>query len=304
MTPVKAIVHDLRPVRRPARILYWGAAFWLSSAVLHVFALAADDWSWAGAISFRKPITFSLSIGLLLATSGWVLDRLPDRPRLAGALSWTLLVSSTIEVGLITAQTWRGRASHFNTLEAGDAAIFAAMGATIGVVSICLVTLLIWSMVSRPSDPLVAIAVIAGLALVTTGLGIGQWIIQLGNEYVASRGMVPETVINGNAGVAKFPHAVAFHGIQLFIVAAVMLRRGVQSERVKKALMWVVVASYAGVLSFASIQTMLGRAPLDPGVWSFGLALSVIGLGLAMILIVRGVDRHADRDHDVAASVA
>ena len=304
MTPVRAIANDLRPVRRPARILYWGAAFWLSAAVLHVFALAADDWNWGGAVSFRKPITFSLSIGLLLATSGWVLDRLPERPRLAGALSWTLLVSSTIEVGLIAAQTWRGRASHFNTLEVGDAAIFAAMGATIGVVSICLVTLLIWSLISRPSDPLVAVAVVAGLVLVTTGLGIGQWIIQLGNEYVASRGMVPETVLNGDAGVAKFPHAVAFHGIQLFIVAAVMLRHGVRTEKINRALMWLVVVSYSGVLLFASIQTMVGRAPLDPGVWSFGLALSVIGLGLAMLLIVRGIALNADSDHDEAVPVA
>jgi hypothetical protein len=47
--------------------------------------------------------------------------------------------------------------------------------------------------------------VIGGLLLVMTGLGIGQWMIQLGNEYVATRTAVPETVVYGQRGVAKFP---------------------------------------------------------------------------------------------------
>jgi integrase len=44
-------------------------------------------------------------------TVGWILDRLLDRPRLAGTIASTLGVSSTIEVGLITVQAWRSGAS-------------------------------------------------------------------------------------------------------------------------------------------------------------------------------------------------
>jgi hypothetical protein len=259
---------------------------------------------WSGAVSFRKPITFSLSIGLLLATFGWVLDRLPDRPRLAGTLAWTMLISATAEVGLITVQAWRGRASHFNTLQTGDALIFAAMGVMIGVVSLCLVVLLVWAIAKRPSDGLVAIAVIAGLALVTTGLGIGQWIIELGNEFVASNGLVPDTVTYGDAGVAKFPHAIAFHGIQAFILAAVMLRLGARPERSKKTLMWLIVTSYAGILVFASIQTIVGRAPLDPGAWSAGLAISLVGFGWGMLTAWRGLSHSSDDDRELMVPVA
>ena len=85
---IATLVHDLRPTRRPARVLYAGAAFWLASGLVHLAVLAADGWAWSGAVSFGKPLVFSVSIGLLLATAGWVLDRLPDRPRLAGILSW------------------------------------------------------------------------------------------------------------------------------------------------------------------------------------------------------------------------
>ena len=67
-----------------------------------------------------------------------------NRPRLAGALAWTFLVSSSVEVGLIAVQAWRGRASHFNVMEAGDAAVFALMGAAVGFMSLCLLGLLVW----------------------------------------------------------------------------------------------------------------------------------------------------------------
>lgn len=145
MDQIASVARDLRAVGQPARTLYRGAAFWLLSAAVHLLVLAGDGWAWSGAVSFRKPFVFSLSIGLLLGTSGWVLDRLPQRRRLPNILAWTLLVSSTVEVGLITMQAWRGRASHFNTLEAGDAAVFATMGAMVGIMSLCLVTLLVWT---------------------------------------------------------------------------------------------------------------------------------------------------------------
>jgi hypothetical protein len=106
-------------------------------------------------------------------TVGWILDRLPDRPRLAGTIAWTLGVSSTIEVSLITVQAWRGEASHFNVFEETNATIFALMGAMVGIMSLCLFAVLIWAIVRRPVDPLVSWAVIAGMVLVVAGLGIG-----------------------------------------------------------------------------------------------------------------------------------
>lgn len=292
--PLADIVDDLRPIRRPAKILYFGAGFWLLSAAIHLGALALDGWQWSGSISFRKPLVFSLSIGLLLATVGWVLDRLPDRPRLAGTLAWILLVSSTIEVALIAMQTWRGRASHFNVAEAGDAMIFILMGVVIGVVSLCLVGVLVWSVIQRPSDPLVRLAVIGGLALVATGLGIGQWIVELGNDFVASNQVVPDTVTYGENGVVKFPHAIAFHGIQVFILSAVMLNRGRLGERVRRRLMHLVFWSYTAMLAFASAQTIAGQAPAELSLWSLGLAVSVAGVVYGLVRIVRGLVSASD----------
>jgi hypothetical protein len=298
--PITEIVNDLRPTHRYARILYRGAAFWMVSAAVHLGALALDGWQWSGAVSFRKPLVFSLSVGLLMATMGWVLDRLPRRPRLSGALAWTFLVSSSIEVGLISLQTWRGRASHFNVVEAGDAAIFAMMGASVGVMSLCLIGLLIWSAIERPANRQVRLAVIGGLALVATGLGIGQWIIELGNAYVAANQTVPDTVIYGEEGVAKFPHAIAFHGIQVFILGAVLLSHGHFDEATRQWLMRLVFWSYTVMLVFAAGQTIAGRAPTGVSWWSFGLVISVGGVVYGLARIITG----ARTDREVSVPVA
>jgi hypothetical protein len=235
---------------------------------------------------------------------GWILDQLPDRPRLAGALAWTFLVSSSIEVGLIAMQTWRGRASHFNVFETGDAVVFAVMGATVGVMSLCLIGTLIWSSIERPHDPLVRFAVIGGFALVTTGLGIGQWIIELGNRYVTANQAVPETVTYGAEGVAKFPHAVAFHGIQVFIVSAVMMRRGGLDESAQRRLMHIIFWSYTAILVFASAQTVTGRAPSELTPWSLGMLAAVAGVGVGLSRVLSGLRVSASENQEMATPVA
>jgi hypothetical protein len=168
------------------------------------------------------------------------------------------------------------------------------MGTAVGFMSLCLLGLLVWSLIERPADPSVKMAVIAGLLLVTTGLGIGQWIITLGVEYVETRGSVPDTVTYGGAGVAKFPHAIAFHGIQLFILAAVTAGGGSMPAASRRGLMRLVVISYTAILVFASLQTIAGRTPTDPSVWSLGLAASVVLLATALTRAARGfIDREA-----------
>jgi len=302
-TLVRNLVADLRPVRRPARVLYAGAAAWLVSGLVHLVVLAANGWAWSGAVSFRKPLTFSVATALLQTTIGWVLDRLPDRPRLAGTIAWTLLVSSTIEVGLITMQAWRGRASHFNTLAPGDAAVFIAMAVMVAVMSLCLVAVLVWSLARPPQDRLVRLAVLGGLVLIVAGLGLGQWIVELGNDFVETHRAVPDTVMYGQRGVAKFPHAVALHGIQLFILAAVLARRSRLTETSRRRAVRLVVWSYAAVLVFASAQTVTGNGLVDPTVWSAGLAASLAGIAAGFLRIGRGLGATAAAPEEQSPSM-
>lgn len=282
------IRRELYPRRGPALFLSAFALFWIASAVFHLGVFVVDDTAWAGAVSWRKPIVFSASIGLLLWTYGWVLDRLPDRSRLAWGLAVPMAVSSTLENALIILQTWRGRASHFNFANDSDALIFNLMGTLVGVMSILLVALLVWTLRRRPESVLDKTAAIAGLALIMTGLGIGQWLVTLGTAYFEQFGTVPQQVTYGDAGVVKFPHAIAFHGIQVFIIAAMLLGRSAATAQTARRLMNMIVASYVGVMVFTTLQTVGGRAPFDLDVIAGGLlAVSIIGLVGAMAASLR-----------------
>jgi hypothetical protein len=248
------------------------------SATVHLFVLVATGGDWSGAVSFRKPITFGVSVGLLLWTCGWVMDRLPSRKRGESVLAAVLIGSGLLEVALITAQAWRRVPSHFNFTTSTDSIIFSAMGASIGVFSLALLALTIWAVVKRPSDRSTRLAVLAGMALVITGLGLGQWVIGLGVQMAEQLGHAPETVLAGEAGVAKFPHAMALHGIQLFIGASVVARLGRLDGRRRLNAVRMTVGGYLAIVAWSIVHTNAGRAPFDlSGVES---ALIIIGMAL------------------------
>lgn len=272
------------------------------SALAHVVVLLVDGGGWTGAVGFRKPITFGISVGLLLWTCGWILDRLPSRPRLEGTLAWTLIVSGLVEVGLITVQAWRGVPSHFNSATPGDGTIFSLMGISIGVFSVALVGLLLWSLIQRPADRPTSLAIFAGMTLVTLSLGIGAWIIELGIELTERLGNVPDTVLAGEAGVAKFPHAMALHGIQLFIAASVLGRRIGLTDRIRLRLTRLTVAGYATLVAWAVVHTNAGRAPTDlSGVESLLLLAGTALLLASATLFVTSWMRTSARGQERAA---
>lgn len=278
------LVDELLPKRGPSRLLGWFALAWFTSAVVHLTIFIADDTAWTGSVSWRKPILFSLSFALLIWAFGWVLDRLPHRPRLAWSLAAMFAISSTIENALIITQQWRGRASHFNYDTPGDAIIFGVMGATVAVISVLLVVLFVWAIRRRPEHSAERLAVLAGMALIMSGLGIGQWLVSLGNAFYDTFNAAPETVTSGKAGAPKFPHAVAFHGIQVFMVAAIMIKHAVGDIAVAIRRLWLVVIGYTGVLATAMLQAILGVGPTDLGSGiGFLFAIS------ALLMLVGGV---------------
>ena len=195
------------------------------SAAFHVRVLLATGGDWTERVLSAKPITFGISVGLLLWTCGWVIDRLP-RAR-GSKVSWRR--SSSDRDRRSRAHNYPGLAgvpSHFNFTTATDSIIFSAMGAAIGVFSCRPAGLRSGPSSSDLPDRVTRLAVLGGLALVITGLGLGQWVIGLGVQMAEQLGHAPDTVPAGAAGVAKFPHAMALHGIQLFIAASVLARSG------------------------------------------------------------------------------
>lgn len=279
-------IDGLRLDRSYSRWLGWTALLLTASGIAHTGVVIARGWDWSGAVSFRKPVTFAISFALLLWACGWVMDRLPSRPPIGWGLTVLLAAGSLGETGLITMQSWRGVASHFNVAAGFDAAVFAGMGATIVVVSIALGLLAVWALIERPPDSAVRLAILAGMAMILAGLGIGMWVIQLGFQMLETLGAVPDTVLAGEAGVAKFPHALALHGLQLFIVTAVVAARAGFGAKQRHRIVGMVVAGYASLLAWSVVHTNAGRAPLDLAGVEMGLAAGGGGLLAAGTIIL------------------
>ncbi len=290
-------------LHKPAsRTLRTAGIVLLASAAVHVVLLVVSGQGWAGPVSLRKPITFGLSMGLLLWTVGWVIDQLRPRPRLDKALGLTLAVSGLIEVALITMQAWRGVPSHFNYTTTTDVIVFVFMGISVVVLSVGLLITTVWTFVEPPTDPTVRLAVRAGMLVMLTGLGIGQWMIELGNDFFEEYGRVPERMVAGEAGTPTFPHAMAFHGIQLFIGAALISGLGGLAPRSAQRVVRLVVAGYAVLLLWSIVQAAAGVAPLDLG--SPVTVLVVVGAALlaaAGVLLLTGWQRsHGRPDANLA----
>jgi cytochrome c oxidase assembly factor CtaG len=234
----------------------------------------------SGAVSFRKPITFALSFGLLLWATGWVMDRLKPRRFASGAIAMVLAASAVAEVGLVALQAWRGVPSHFNFATPFDAGVFSVMGVTILASSLALVALAVWAVIDRPREKAMSLGIVAGLTMVLAGLGLGVWVIGLGVALVEATGLVPDTVTVGGAGVAKFPHALALHGLQLFIVTWAAAAAARLTPKAGHQLMRLVVGGYGLILVWSTLHTNSGLSPLDLR----GAAVVILAAGLALLV--------------------
>lgn len=282
------IISQLGLQRSYSRFLGRIGLLFAGSAVLHLIVVIARGLDWSGPVSFRKPVTFAVSLGLMVWAMGWIMDRLPYRPRIGWMLALPIGIGSVVEAALITMQSWRGQASHFNLATPFDSGVFAGMGTSILIVSVGLFALTMWSLFETPRG--LKAPIITGMALLLLGLGIGVALIQMGVAYWEANQAVPGELLVGEAGIAKFPHATSLHGIQVFIVAYSVAGR--LGERLRNRVVALVVSGYSSLVAWSVVHTNFGRAPSDPtGLESLllfiGLA-ALIGAGLTMLV----GDRH------------
>lgn len=261
------------------RLILFGL-FTFATGIFHLAVwLAAGAPALEGPVTWRKPITFGLSIAVAAWSLAWVIRFLPSTPgltRTSRAVVWLTLA----ELGLIDMQQWRGVASHFNSATTFDLLVFNAMGLIIVLVAI-IIGLWTWQLLTRgvaDGRPERLLAARAGMLLMSAGNVLGVFLAVWGSSVQAQTGHVPATF--GAAGNVKLTHAVALHGMQMLPVLAVVLGAAIADGRLATRLMRVGVAGYTALLGFVLLQAFTGRAPLDVTPIS-GILLAVAIAGLA-----------------------
>ncbi|MFN7842040.1 MAG: hypothetical protein ACK5YR_08030 [Pirellula sp.] len=253
-------------------------AILLASGVFHLLLAGMGGIPWNDPISFRKPALFGISTGLTLWSCDWCFRQLREAAW-SEVMRWILGVSLLLEVGLITLQTWRGEASHFNRSGILNASIESGMLLFI-VVAMAIILILAMRSSFGYFLPSVScsmrIAIWWGLQyLVVSGL-IGFAISFVGHTQQLA-GKPPE--LWGEGGVLKFPHGAALHAIQTLAVVAWVADRLWKKKSV--ALVRSIAYLHAVVLVLAIHHTVQGRGRFDFALDSW--IVSAIGLGCCLI---------------------
>lgn len=250
----RAAWREVRP-HTPAQRLVAGVGLLLAGVGLaHLGVQAVDGGPWEGPVSWRKPVVFGLSLGLLLLTVGAVLRWLPGR-RAQWWVGGPLAVASVAEYVAITSQRWRGVPSHFNDETPYDSAVFGVMAVSVAVIVLAVALLAV--LVALPlrggfsGDAALRLGLLVGLGAVLLSGWVGGRMIAEGTQVVAATGAVPDSVVFGAQGSAKLFHAVGQHGVQVLLVVALLLR--VTGTPVRRALALTATASVGYVLVLAGV---------------------------------------------------
>ena len=262
------------------RSLRWLGIAMVVCGLIEVLCTATGLRPLLGPGGLRKSIVFFISTGLTVWSLGclravrlrWTWDAWLDR-MLGAALS--------VEVILISLQSWLGRPSHFNHATQADALIERTMLACIVAASLVIVCDTIRCFRPMALERPMALAFRAGMLFLCASCGLGFIISAVGWSHLAA-GAAPETF--GKAGVLKFPHGAAIHALQILPLVAWLA--SLCRRRYATGLVWAAIVGQSLWFLYAVRQTVLGRARFEMdagGAWLLGaLALSVIGaLGLA-----------------------
>ena len=281
---VQRLVSDIRRVARftPTtwyqRFGYVCASLLLLSGLFHLVVFLVDGGGWDGPLSWRKPVVFGLSFGITLATITWLMPFL----RTGKVTGWIVVglfaLASLGEVFLVSMQTWRGVASHFNESTSFDGAVFSFMGMLVSLLALLTVYVTIRSFFRMDAPAPLALAIRLGLVLMLVSQAVGaQMIAEDGNTF-------------GTAGALKVPHAVTLHAVQVLPALAILLLVSTTTERHRLRIVTLGAVGYAVLIASTMLQTYDGRAPLDLSPLTSTIALIGIALLLtAGVITLRGL---------------
>lgn len=236
----------------PLKVSAW---LLIALGLAHIPIFLVSGESWEGPLSWRKPILFGISTGLTVWSIAWVLPRLRRKPG-DEWIAWMFSIAMVVEVGLITLQTWRGTASHFNHATALDARVDQVMLLMISLATVVIMYLAARSLVYLDAEDDLRLSINSGFAFLVLSCLIGFVISIYGNQQ-AKIGENPS--VYGQAGVTKFPHGVAIHAIQIFPLACWGLARLKIGMPKRKAILWLMIAGMSAMLFFAVVQTLRGK---------------------------------------------
>lgn len=291
------MISPLRTAFRGSRSLTLVAGLMIALLLVCVTGLVADDRTLAGQSVWLKPTKFAISMAVYTVTLAWLMAHIKRGRRIAGWTGNFIAVTSVLEVGAITFQAARGRASHFNEATPLDAALWRSMGILIMVVWLgtVLLTVMLWR--DGMPDRARTWTVRLGMILLLVGLAQGFTMVVPTQEQMAldEAGIVtamgahavgvpdggpgmPLTGWSTTGGDLRVGHFVGIHALQAILLFAMFLAWRVSDAARRTRLVFVFSFFYTGLLVLATWQALRGQPLTAPDALTLGAFGALAGV--------------------------
>ncbi|WP_211253387.1 hypothetical protein [Glycomyces tenuis] len=305
----------------PAVPLRWHrplTATGIGLAALAVFALAAmlvDDRTLMGESVWVKVFKFSFAFSAYNLTLAWLIGHMTRARRFGWWSGTAFAVISVFEVGVVAMAASLGTYSHFNTSEELSNTIvqgaFQYGVPTMFMINIVMAIVVLWQ---RIGDRAVTAVIRWGLLLSTLGMAAAFFILGVAEQErrVAEDAYGDPVELSAGHGVGdpdgngmfltgwsvtggdlRVPHFLGLHGIQVLIVAALVLgalaarSAWLRDERVRARIVHSLGLGYLGVCVTTVWQAARGQSLIDPDaatLAAFAASAAVALIGIAVTI--------------------
>lgn len=303
-----------RPLHRPLLVT---TAAMAALAVFSLCAMAFDDRMLLGESVWLKPLKFAVAFTLYCGTLAWLVAFPHRGQRLTWWMGSLFAATAVVDVGFIVVQAARGTFSHFNNQHDAVNTIGQFVFMT-GVPGLFLANLVIAVILSwqRVTDRPTSLAIRAGLGIAVFGMALAYSMggsgkqqttdayghpVTLGAGHTFMHGQpevrdgvegMPVTHWSTAGGDMRIAHFAGLHGIQLLIVAAIVLTRlaphvgWLRAEATRTRLIGVLALGYTGLVALLLWQALRGQpvtAPDGETLTALGLVVAVTAAGIGLV---------------------
>lgn len=219
-----------------------------------------------------KPLKFELSLAMHLATIALLVQYIPYKKRSARWLTLTLAVIAVAcfaEIVMISLQSMRGVASHFNLSTRFDARIYQMMGVGALLLTLPVIAVGIRFATLSTTDRLtpglkLGAALGLGLGALLTFLLAGYLSLQSTGHWVAApttdAGGMPLTGWSRSGGDLRVPHFIATHLMQVIpLVGWLADRRFASSSAWPQRIVWATTTAGIALVIATFTQARSGQ---------------------------------------------
>ncbi|MDT4939390.1 MAG: hypothetical protein QOG80_3061 [Pseudonocardiales bacterium] len=251
---VRGPVSSTLQRRRIDRACYLTGLAFVAAGLLHLAVAASYPRPWLGPLSWRKPVTFGVSFGVVLISITWVTSYLRMPARRRTLLLGIFVADSVVEVAGITVQAWRRVPSHLNNVGLLNAAIAYSLAVGGGVLLVTLGAFAIPALRGESdAAPSMRLALRAGFGLLMAGLVAGIAMIARGEELIQTG---HRNLAYDAAGFLKWFHAIALHAVLVLPAIAWLLGRTARSEDERYRIVRLAIGGYLAAAATALILNL------------------------------------------------